>query len=274
MFDYNRCNEWFIPAAEDVYLKYTTNQDGLWGTDGAIVRGSELPDEVKARPEYLLGQKVEIDNDVENMYVVYKTLVEACARVRAFLNKALEDKVQKKIDAIMNWLDNTDMKTSPASTVYHESVEGGLVVHTLKVFNQMIDVHKIPVYTTITQYHSAALVALVHDWCKIGRYESYIRNVKNEETGQWDKVKCYKRKDALLPLGHGVASLFQAAQCFALNPEEALAIRWHMSHWNAADNEVDELQQANETAPLVHMIQFADALAITKYANLTQTASN
>lgn len=270
MFDYNNHNEWFIPVGEDVYLKYTKDEEGKWANEGKAVRGSELSDDVKSRPEYLLGQKVDIDTDIENMYTVYKTLIEACARIRAFMNRVPEGKVQKKLDSILQWLDKTDMKTAPASTIYHESHDGGLVMHTLKVHNQMVDVHKLPVFSKYTPYHSAMLVALTHDWCKIGRYESYMRNVKNDQTGNWEQVKCYKRKDAMLPLGHGVASLFQVAQCFSLNPDEALAIRWHMNHWNVADNEVDELQQANETCPLVHMIQFADALSITKYANVTE----
>lgn len=266
MFNYSKETEWFIPVAHDVYLKYATDDEGKWKPQKEA-RGADLSDEEKSRPEYILGQEVEISADVENMYTVYKTLLEGCARVRAFLGKSSDEKAQKKLDSILEWLDKTDMKTGPASTVYHESYEGGLVVHSLKVFNQMLTVHRMPCFAQFVPFHSAVLVALVHDWCKINRYESYIRNVKNEETGEWERVKAYKRKEAPIPLGHGVASLFQASQCFALDVPEALAIRWHMGKWNVADNEVDELQTANENCPAVHMIQFADVLAITKYAD-------
>ena len=43
------------------------------------------------------------------------------------------------IDNLMDWLENdTDFFTSPASTRYHGSYEGGLVEHSLNVFNQLI----------------------------------------------------------------------------------------------------------------------------------------
>lgn len=274
MFNYTEKSEWVVPAGQDRYFKFDKNDEDKWVQSATVLSGDQLTDDQKAQPEYLLGQKVELSSDVEQMYTVYKTLLEGCARVRAFLGQASCDKAQKKIDSMMKWLDNTDLKVGPASTIYHESYEGGLIIHSLKVFNEIVDLHKLPVFGNYVPYHSAALVALTHDWCKINRYESYLRNVKNEETGSWDKVKSFKRKDAMLPLGHGVASLFETSQMFALNPEEALAIRWHMSHWNVANNEVDELQQANETCPLVHMIQFADALSITKYANVVPKANS
>ena len=54
---------------------------------------------------------------------------------------------------------------------------------------------------------SAVLVALVHDWCKIDFYESYMKNVKDEETGQWNKVLAYKYSGSKLPFGHGITSI-------------------------------------------------------------------
>ena len=48
---------------------------------------------------------------------------------------------------------------------------------------------------------------------------------------------------------------------------EACAIRWHMSTWRVAGDEKDEIQKANEDFQLVHLIQFADQLSITNYAN-------
>ena len=67
-------------------------------------------------------------------------------------------------------------------------------------------------------------------------------------------------------MGHGTASMFMVMQCMKITPEEAAAIRWHMGKWNVSENEVNEFQQSNEQFPLVHLIQFADQLSITKYA--------
>ena len=56
-----------------------------------------------------------------------------------------------------------------------------------------------------------------------------------------------------------------ANKFFKLDLAECLAIRWHMGRWNVSESEVNEFQQANEQYPLVHMLQFADRLAITAY---------
>ena len=61
--------------------------------------------------------------------------------------------------------------------------------------------------------------------------------------------------------------MFFSSKFFRLSSEEAVAIRWHMGEYNVASNESSELHLANEAFPLVFLIQFADRLAITKYAN-------
>ena len=93
----------------------------------------------------------------------------------------------------------------------------------------------------------------------------YMRNVKNDETGIWEKVPSYKRIDASIPLGHGAQSMFMASRLFKLTADESLAIRWHMGVWNVSSNEYNDLQQANENYPLVHLLQFADQLSIVNY---------
>ena len=143
---------------------------------------------------------------------------------------------------------------------------GGLLVHSLKVYNNIISLLSLPQFEGMDKV-SATLVALVHDWCKIGLYEAYDKNVKNNETGQWEQQKAFRINATGVPLGHGVSSMFLASRFFKLTTDEALAIRWHMGRFNVAENEINDMQRANETYPLVLLIQFADSLAITSYAN-------
>ena len=169
---------------------------------------------------------------------------------------------------LITWLRSSDFYTAPASTRYHEAHAGGLLVHTLNVYNNTVTLRCIPQFAS-TDLVSAALVALTHDWCKISMYESYEKNVKNEKTGEWEKQLAFRTNQTGITLGHGVSSMFLASKFFRLTPEEALAIRWHMSHWRVAQDEINELQKSNEDFPLVHLVQFADQLSITKYANLS-----
>ena len=165
---------------------------------------------------------------------------------------------------MINWVESTTFYEDPASTIYHEAWPSGLLYHTLRVYNKMCELADIPTFSSIDRA-SASLVCLCHDWCKIGLYEKYKRNVKNESTGVWEKVDSYKRGNFPHPLGHGVASAYMAMKMFRLTEEEFAAIRWHMSMFNVSSNEINEYQQACEDYPLVHLVQFADQLSIVNY---------
>lgn len=217
------------------------------------------------RPEYVVGCQF---NLIELSHVdrihLYETLITGVSAIRAYANGYDPNIAVEKVQSCLEWLRLTDFYDAPASTIYHESYRGGLLYHTLYVVDQIIDCRKLRKFENVP-LKNAVLVALVHDWCKIGLYESYTKNVKNDKTGQWEQVLAYKRKDPIMPLGHGVASMILARNYFRLSNEEMLAIRWHMGEYNVASNEMNELHSANEQYPLVQLIQFADRLSITKY---------
>lgn len=250
--------------------------DGLWRSDDFSFSQLELDNienhdmkeawyNFKQRPEYQLGN---IDySSMESLQHSYEVNLVACAFIRANRDSASPDhKVWAQIKRCLEWLRTTDMYACPASTQYHDSKPGGLVYHTLKVVERIIQLAKSDPFKDLVALEDAVLIALVHDWCKLGLYDSYTRNVKNEQTGQWEKVPSYKYKeDRAFCLGHGVSSMYLAMMFFHLTMEECAAIRFHMSRWNCPDSEVNELQQANRLYPLVHLLQFADQLAIVRY---------
>lgn len=171
---------------------------------------------------------------------------------------------EEQFDKFYRWITKTDFFTAPASTRFHGSYEGGLVEHHIDVYNEVIDLISLPKFKDCDPV-SAYLVSLVHDFCKIGLYDPYYRNVKNDETGQWERVQAYKYDKPQYPFGHGVASMYIAQQFLRLTREEALAIRWHMSEYNCCDNEQSELQEARDRYPLVLLLQTADRFSITAY---------
>lgn len=270
---------WFIPAGKKMYLivdkeskepiGYYYLDSGLELFDRSIYNIEEIEndweDYVTNRPEYNVGvSPITSDMNAEMAVDAYEKLIIGVAFVRAYSNGADPDSVFPKIHKTLEWLRSGYFYTAPASTIYHESQPSGLLFHTLKVVDKIHELKYVDSFDSV-RIEDAVLVALVHDWCKIGLYEMYTRNQKNEETGQWEKVPAYKRRDYLLPMGHGATSMWQASKCFKLSTEESLAIRWHQGRWNVCDAEMNELQQSNENYPIVHMIQFADQLAITKY---------
>ena len=80
---------------------------------------------------------------------------------------------------------------------------------------------------------SFAICALLHDLCKANYYKRGTRNVKNDVTGQWEKVPSYSVED-LFPYGHGEKSVFLIERFMKLKVEEAVAIRWHMGGFDDA----------------------------------------
>ena len=185
----------------------------------------------------------------------------------------IQSKVFPYIKYILEWLRNGDFYTCPASTKYHDSCYAGLLTHTLSAYNQLVDLRTVYKFREVVehQWWSAVFSILVHDWCKIGRYESYWKNVKDDKTGEWNQVSAYKYKeDSVGRLGHATQSLVMAMQLCnskytSLTFEEMSAIRWHMDNWDMTTYDAVDLQQCNERIPMVRMIQFADQLAVTEY---------
>lgn len=200
----------------------------------------------------LLGTKVE---DMSNKCSDYMELMRDLFEVRHKLDK---------FDKFESWITGTDFFTAPASTRFHGSFEGGLCEHHIDVYNETVDLLTLPKFQHVN-VDSAYLVALVHDFCKIGQYVPYLRNVKNDETGQWEKVQAYKYDKPAFPLGHGVTSMWIASKFLPLSLEEMLAIRWHMGEYNCCENEMGELQEARDRYPLVLLLQTADRMSITGY---------
>ena len=64
-------------------------------------------------------------------------------------------------------------------------------------------------------------------------YKVGTRNVKNDVTGQWEKVPFYQVADQL-PYGHGEKSVYLIEHFMRLKTAEAIAIRWHMGGFDDA----------------------------------------
>mgnify|MGYP004606688221 FL=1 len=130
---------------------------------------------------------------------------------------------------LLEWLKGTDFFTAPASTRYHCACEGGLLKHSINVYNVMMKHFE----EMKDSKESFAIVSLLHDICKVQYYKISQRNVKNEVTGTWEKVPFYSVEDAF-PFGHGEKSVFLIERFMRLKTAEAMAIRWHMGGFDEA----------------------------------------
>ena len=75
---------------------------------------------------------------------------------------------------LMMWLEQSDFFVAPASAKYHGSYEGGLVEHSLNVYDALVKL--LTIYPEIqVSEESIAIVALFHDLCKVNMYKKEKR---------------------------------------------------------------------------------------------------
>lgn len=170
----------------------------------------------------------------------------------------LSEVKREGIEPLTKWLETTDFFTAPASTRYHESFEGGLCSHSLNVFDNFRKLNEL--YGKGLTFETAALCSLLHDLCKINFYKASTRNVKNDTTGQWEKVPFYAVEDAF-PMGHGEKSVFLIERFVRLSPSEAVAVRWHMGGFDDAARGSLALSGAFEKYPEAIILHLADLAA-------------
>lgn len=171
-----------------------------------------------------------------------------------FLRIYNENIKRKGADKLLDWLLNTDFFTAPASTKFHCACEGGLVMHSVSVYKVLRSKY----FTEgVDNEESFAICALLHDLCKAQFYKKSTRNVKNEQTGQWEKVPYFSIEDAF-PYGHGEKSVFLIERFIKLKTEEAVAIRWHMGGFDESAKSGFALSQAFDKYPLAVKLHLSD----------------
>lgn len=162
-------------------------------------------------------------------------------------------------DKLLEFLEKSDFFTAPASTRYHGAYEGGLLRHSLNVYECLTEYlareRVQSKYGLNASEESAAIVALLHDICKVNFYSISTRNAKNEQTGQWEKVPYYTINDTL-PYGHGEKSVYMISGFMRLSRDEAMAIRWHMGFSGIEDK--NTIGKALEMYPLAFALSVAD----------------
>ena len=174
-----------------------------------------------------------------------------------------QEKIQRKgADRLLEYLmsDTSDFFTAPSSTRFHGSHEGGLVEHSVNVYRCLSDYLTRPrtkeLYRMDYTEETVALVALLHDICKLNFYTVDYRNAKNDK-GVWEKVPYYRVEDNL-PYGHGEKSVYIISSYMRLSREEAFAIRYHMGFSDASPEQRNNVGKAFEMFPLAMALNVAD----------------
>ena len=197
-----------------------------------------------------------------------------------FLSIYEEQITRPGADKLLAWLKTTDFFEAPASTKYHLNRPGGLVEHSVHVYERLralcdFEASGNPDFEAPT-LETMAIIGLLHDVCKIGVYHQEPKNqktydpekvaaasryqIKHDDLGDfvWETVLGYSFDD-LLPYGHGEKSVYIISGFMKLTREEAFAIRYHMGPW--PDGEKNNAGKAFGQFPLALLAHLADMQA-------------
>lgn len=164
-------------------------------------------------------------------------------------------------EELLNYLEKTDFFTAPASGRRHSNFEGGLCFHSINVYNRFLKLLKQEYgdnWTEVISPESVAVIALLHDICKVNTYTVDMRNVKVD--GAWVQKPYFKYSDSL-PYGHGEKSVYMISGFMRLSREEALAINWHMGCYDARTTNSSILSEVFYKHPIAFLFHVADYMA-------------
>ena len=175
-----------------------------------------------------------------------------------FTTKIKREGADKLLDYLLN---SSDFFTAPASSRFHSAYEGGLLDHSLNVYDCLVSYlssESAKRFGFEYSDESVAIVALLHDLCKIGVYKKGFRNVKDEK-GVWQRVDTFEYDDRL-PYGHGEKSVYIISGYMKLTREEAFAIRSHMGY-SSEREDPRNVAASFEMFPLAFALSTADSEA-------------
>ena len=124
------------------------------------------------------------------------------------------------IEKLIDFLEKTDFFVAPASTRFHMSCEGGLLQHSLNVYDCLVSLGSAA--GDVQEFHVAGMrldsipkesiiiVALLHDLCKTNFYATEMR-WRKDANNKWEQYPVYAVNDRN-PYGHGEKSVMMASE--------------------------------------------------------------
>lgn len=185
--------------------------------------------------------------------------------IKDFKNIVAANIQRDGVDNLMEWVENeTDFFTAPASTRYHGSYEGGLLEHSLNVYNRLVFEMNTVIgegWEDIYSPETISIVALFHDLCKIDRYV-LTEKWRKDEDGQWEAYDAYDYNKEKAEMGHGAQSVYYLQKFIQLTEIEAQAIYWHMGAYDISPySSLANCSEAFKWNPLAFLVHRADMAA-------------
>ena len=168
--------------------------------------------------------------------------------------KELLQKVDRVgMDTLLDYMNDNEFFTAPASTRFHGCYEGGLADHSLRVY-QMTSGYNDRLLLGVPE-ENIIVAGICHDFCKLGAY------IGTEKPYKWNRNQ---------PKGHAALSVERVKQFIELEEIEEKMILYHMGVYGLI--EFDEkkgeyplrggsMANAWYHHPIVKVMYFCDEIA-------------
>ena len=173
------------------------------------------------------------------------------------------------VEEVIAYLEESGFFIAPASTGHHLSYEGGLMEHSMNVYDMAIAMRgpivamKPEMEEKMTK-ENIIIAALLHDVCKANIYKK-TKKWDFGKDGTPEQKEKYTTNYSEMPVGHGEKSvIILLGLGLKLTLDEMVAIRWHMGAWDLAFQSYEAKSNINEAGnrhPLLALIQSADNMA-------------
>jgi hypothetical protein len=158
---------------------------------------------------------------------------------------------------LYTYLDTTDYFNKPASTQYFKAYPGGLCQYALDLYYelaQLVNAYCPGKYTKA----DVVKVALFKDIYRTELYECYMKNVKNDSTGNWEVQPAFRYKEQRPTFGDiGFSSYMIAKRFVDFTDEQIEAI----TQSAARSDYAGDIHDIMRSYPLVTLTKMADIAA-------------
>lgn len=159
-------------------------------------------------------------------------------------------------EELLNYMEDHEFFTAPASRSFHHNYDGGLAEHSVEVMLNAQEMKRaLPDWEEYLEDDSIIVAALLHDLCKM---ELYVKQPDGS----------YKTRKRIVAKGHGRLSNYIADQVgYDLTEDERHAIRWHMGRFTSDLLKSEDIIDYKEalTHPLTYVIHEADSMSAKKH---------
>ena len=176
---------------------------------------------------------------------------------------------RENIEYVIEDLESYGFFDAPASARNHFNHPGGLVEHSLNVYDAAMMlregiIKRRPDLEKKLPADAVVIASLLHDVCKADIYNLVTRKRKNE-IGVWEETQEYEVSYSHMPIGHGEKSVVMLLRMgLGLEDDEICAIRWHMGPWAVDTSSIEQdksYRQSIANSPLLPLIHTADTIA-------------